>query len=131
MILLLLLEGFSSMAGFSGGLLLIIAPSGALMSLPLSLLSSLPVHLTDFLLVGVWLFTAFGVGFAIVTYLLWSKKPYAWTPALILSLVWIAQMTSEMIFLGPNILSEVYYIPQVAALILLVAGRYKTVQLRL
>jgi hypothetical protein len=122
MTLLLFIEGFSSFCGFVGGIPLIADPSGALLGFPLGGtggLSSLPIPIRDFFLPGLWLFFVYGVGFAVVTYLLWSGRPRAWSLAFILCIVWLGWITFEVIFFGPNPLIWVWYLPQVAGLILL------------
>lgn len=122
MTLLLFIEGFSSFCGFVGGIPLIADPTGALLGFPLGgteALSSLPIPIHDFLLPGLWLFFVYGVGFAVVAYLLWAGRPRAWSLAFILCIVWLGWITFEMIFFGPNPLIWVWYLPQVAGLILL------------
>jgi hypothetical protein len=122
--MLLLIEGLSSFCGFLGGIPLIADPSGALLGLPLGgtkALSTLPAPIHDFFLPGLWLFFVYGIGFAIVTYLLWSGNARAWPLALMLCMVWLGWITFEVIFLGPSPLITVWYIPQVASLILLLS----------
>jgi hypothetical protein len=124
MTLLLIIEGLSSFCGFIGGIPLIADPSGALLALPLGgteALSSLPLPIHDFFLPGLWLFFVYGIGFAIVTYLLWSGNSRAWSLAFMLCIVWLGWITFEVIFFGPSPLITVWYIPQVASLILLVS----------
>jgi hypothetical protein len=77
MSLLLFLEGFSSFCGFIGGIPLIADPTGGLLGSPLGgaqALASLPIPIHDFLLPGLWLFFIYGIGFAVLTYLLWSAS---------------------------------------------------------
>jgi hypothetical protein len=120
--MLLLIEGLSSFCGFLGGIPLIADPSGALLGLPLGgALSTLPAPIHDFFLPGLWLFFVYGIGFAIVTYLLWSGNARAWSLAFILCIVWLGWITFEVIFFGPSPLITVWYIPQVASLILLLS----------
>jgi hypothetical protein len=119
---LLLIEGLSSFFGFLGGIPLIVDPSGALLGFPLGgtkALMSLPISIHDFFLPGLWLLSVYGIGFASVTYLLWSGWPRAWSLAFMLCLVWLAWITFEVEFFGPSPLILVWYIPQTAALMLL------------
>jgi len=116
---LIFIEGLSSFCGFLGGIPLIANPSGAILGLPLSMLSLLPIPIHDFLLPGLWLFFVYGVGFAAVTYLLWSGNHRAWSLALTLCVVWLGWITFEVIFFGPSPLITVWYIPQVSSLIVL------------
>jgi hypothetical protein len=129
--LLLFLEAFSAFAGYLGGIPLIIAPSGALLNLPQSLLADLPVHLSDFFFVGVWLTLGLGLGFSVITYLLWKEKPHSWYVALGMCLIWLGQISAEMYYFGPNWVDEVWYLPQAAALILLIATRREFLHTRL
>jgi len=120
--MLLFVEVLSSFFGLIGGIPLIADPSGALLGFPLGgtkALSSLPIPIHDFLLPGLWLFFVYGIGFAIVTYSLWSGRPYAWSLALTLCIVWLGWITFEAAFFGPDPLILVWYIPQIAALTLL------------
>jgi hypothetical protein len=122
--LLLLVEGFSSFCGFVGGIPLVVDPSGALLGYPLGgtkALSSLPIPIHDFLLPGLWLFFVYGLGFAVVTYLLWSGRTQAWSAALILCIVWLGWISFEVTYFGTSPLIIVWYIPQVVSLILLVS----------
>jgi len=116
---LLFVEGFSSFCGFVGGIPLLLDPSGKMLGLPLSTLSSLPFHITDFFLPALWLFLVYGVGFALLTYLLWSGRLYSWSIAVILCVIWLGWITFEVIFIGPSPLILVWYFPQILALILL------------
>ncbi len=130
MMLLLCVEGFSSFSGLYGGIALIADPSGALLGLHPSILSSLPFSIHNFFLPGLWIFFVYGIGFALVTYLLWSGgKPYVWSLSLVLCFVWLGWLTFEVIFLGPDPLSEAYYVLQIAALFLLLTGRREVAQL--
>jgi hypothetical protein len=124
MTLLLFIEGVSSFCGFIGGIPLMTDPSGASLGFPLGgtkALSSLPFPIHDFFLPGLWLFFVFGVGFAIVAYLLWSANSRAWSVAIALCIVWLAWISFEVIFFGPSPFITVWFIPQVVSLILLLS----------
>jgi len=127
--LLLLIEGLSSLCGFIGGIPLIADPSGALLGLPLGgtkALSALPIPINDFLLPGLWLLLVYGIGFAIVTYLLWAGNTQAWSLAFMLCIVWLGWISFEVIFFGPSPLITVWYVPQIASLILLLSPNVRT-----
>ncbi len=127
--LLFLIEGLSSIFGFIGGVGLIADPSGALLGSPLGgtkALSSLPIAIHDFFLPGIWLLLAYGIGFAVVVLLLWSHSRQAWPLAFILCIVWLGWITFEVVFFGPDPLTTVWYIPQVAGLILLVNPKVRS-----
>jgi hypothetical protein len=72
-IALLVVEGFSSFCGFLGGVALLADPSGGLLGVPLRSFEGLPID--DFLLPGLWLFTVYGIGFALATHLLRAGRP--------------------------------------------------------
>jgi hypothetical protein len=118
MVALLCAEGFSSFCGFVGGIPLL-DPSGKTLGLPLGILSSLPFHVNDFFLPALWLFFVYGVGFALLTYLLWLGRSHSWPIAVILCVIWLGWITFEVIFIGPSPLILVWYLPQVIALFLL------------
>ncbi len=116
---LVVVEGLSSVFGFIGGIPLLLDPSGKMFGLPLSTLSSLPFHLDDFLLPALWLFFVYGVGFGVLTYVLWSRRRHSWSAATLLCAVWLGWITFEMVFIGPSPFIWVWYFPQIVALILL------------
>ncbi len=118
---LILVEGFSSFCGFVGGVPLLLDPSGRMLGLPSSVLSSLPFRVEDFFLPALWLLLVYGVGFAFVTYVLWSGRRRSWGIALVLCFVWLGWITFEVAFIGPSPFIWVWYLPQVAALALLVS----------
>ena len=121
--LLLLIEGSTSLSGLYVGYELITVPSGTSLRLPLSILSSFPIRIQDFYLPGLWIFLVYGVGFALVTYSLLSGSRHAWSVALVLCLIWLVGLTFAVIYTGPNAVVEALYLPQVAALLLLVGAR--------
>jgi len=118
---LLVVEGLSSLFGFSGGIPLVLDSSGKLLGVPVSVLSSLPFRVDNFFWPGLWLLLVYGVGFAFTTYLLWSGRPHAWSFALFLSLVWLGWITFEMVFIGASPLIALWYLPQGIALAHLIA----------
>ncbi len=116
---LIIVEGFSSICGFAGAIPLLLDPSGKTLGLPLSTLSSLPFQIKDFFLPALWLLFVYGVGFAILTWLLWTGRRHSWSAAAFLCAVWLGWITFEVIFIGPSPLIWVWYFPQAAALVLL------------
>ncbi len=118
---LIYVEGFSSVCGFIGGVPLLLDPSGKMLGLPLSILSSFPFQINDFFLPALWLFFVYGVGLALVTYLLWSGRKHSRSVAALFCTIWLGWITFEMVFVGPSPFIWVWYFPQVAALVLLLA----------
>lgn len=127
----MIVEGLSSIFGFAG-IALIIDPTGKIIGLPLSLLSGIPLPIHDFFLPGLWLAIVYGIGFALTTYFLYTRKSFARSLAAFLGLVWLGWITFEMIFIGPSFFIAVWYIPQVIAFFLLALSRakYRTLQLK-
>lgn len=98
---------------------MLLDPSGRTLGLPQSTLSSLPFKLNDFFLPALWLFFVYGAGFASLTFLLSTNRSRSWHVALVLCMVWLGWITFEMIYIGPSPFIWIWYIPQVAALALL------------
>ncbi len=111
------IEIFGVIAGFSGGLPLLLDPSGQLLGLPSDLLSVLPF--SDFLPVGLWLFVVYGVGFSLVTYGLWRRKRWAWSLGILLGVVWICWLFLEFYLYGLQPFIAVWMIQPIIALPLL------------
>lgn len=111
---------FLAVGGIPTGLALMVDPSGQSVGLPLSLLEDLPVH--DFALVGLWLFSVYGVVPLIVAYGLWTRERWSWTDpltgwthvhwawmgAVMLGLILIIWTAVEMVLWGPFVLMMIY-----------------------
>ncbi len=97
-------------------------PSGKLYGLD-GQLKYLPVR--DFLLVGVWLFVAYGVGFTLVTYALRTRRPWAWAAAIGLSVVWLVWIAVENVLLGVSVFIDIWLAPPVVGLLLLMWPRMR------
>ncbi len=113
---LLVVEALSATFGYVGGVMVFVDPSGKLYGLDVTL-AHLPVK--DFVLVGVWLFVVYGVGFSLATYALWSWKPRAWIAAVLLSIVWIGWIALETFLLGVSPFIDIWLVPPVLGLLLL------------
>jgi hypothetical protein len=87
----LVLEGVLSIGALGGGLVLIVAPRGEIMPLPLSALAGSPFE--TYLGPGLILFTVLGLGPLIAARLAWIRHPLAPVAALVVGaalLIWIA-----------------------------------------
>ncbi len=113
---LLVVEALCATFGYVGGIMFFVDPSGRLYGLDVAL-ARLPV--TDFLLVGLWLFVVYGVGFSLATYALWKRTPWAWISAVLLSFVWIGWIAVETGLLGVSPFIDVWLLPPVLGLLLL------------
>jgi len=121
LLVLVVVEGLSSVFGFIGGIPLTIDPSGRLLNMPLSYLSSFPLPLHDFLLPGLWLLLGYGVGLSATAFLLWSRRPFAWDVAMALGVIWLGWVTFQVIFIGPVPIVTVWLVPQIVAVLLLLS----------
>ncbi len=113
---LLIVEAMCAFFGYLGGAMFFVDPSGKTYGLDFAL-KSLPVG--DFLLVGLWLFVVYGVGFSIVTYALRARKPWGWLCAVGLSVVWIGWIAVETYLLGVSPFIDVWLVPPALGLVLL------------
>jgi hypothetical protein len=87
----LVLEGVLSIGALGGGLVLIVAPRGEIMPLPLSALAGSPFE--TYLGPGLILFTVLGLGPLIAARLAWIRDPLAPVAALVVGaalMIWIA-----------------------------------------
>ncbi len=114
---LLLVEALCAFFGYLGGVMFFVDPSGRLYGLN-GQLTHLPVG--DFLLVGVWLFVVYGVGFTLATYALWSRRPRGWITAIGLSVVWLGWIAVENVLLGVSVFIDIWLVPPVLGLLLLI-----------
>jgi hypothetical protein len=95
LIFLLYFQGFS---GITGGILLIIDPSGALLNLPLSWLSGSPF--TNFLVPGYMLFLLLGFGTTLVASGVVMRKAWAWTGSVLTGIALIIWILTEIMIIG-------------------------------
>jgi len=89
-VLLILLQGFLAISAMPAGLMLMWAPDGHLLQLPLAVLTNAPF--TDFFWPGAVLFTVLGMGHAVGLVLTWRRARIAGHTALVLgvgTVIWI------------------------------------------
>ncbi len=113
---LLIVEAMCAFFGYLGGAMFFVDPSGKTYGLDGSL-AKLPV--SDFVLVGLWLFVVYGVGFSLVTYALRGQRPWGWSAAVGLSLVWVGWIAVETFLLGVSVFIDAWLIPPLLGLALL------------
>ena len=119
---LLIVEASCAFFGYLGGTMFFVDPSGKTYGLDVTL-ANLPVR--DFLLVGLWLFVVYGVGFSLATYALGTRKAWGWIAAVGLSLVWVGWIGVETYLLGVSPFIDVWLVPPVLGLILLFLPRVR------
>ncbi len=99
--LLILLQFLLGLGAFVSGGLLVLAPDGSLMQMPLSMLKYSPF--SNFLIPGIILSTLLGVYPLAVTYCLWRKPAWRWPEAISpfkhLHWCWAASLASGVILL--------------------------------
>jgi hypothetical protein len=89
-VLLILLQAFLAISAMPAGLMLMWAPDGHLIQLPLAVLTNAPF--TDFFWPGAVLFTVLGLGHAVGLVLTWRRARIAGHAALMLgagTVIWI------------------------------------------
>lgn len=89
-VLLIVLQAFLAVSAMPAGLMLMWAPDGHLIQLPLAVLTNAPF--TDFFWPGAVLFTVLGMGHAVGLVLTWRRAPLADGAALVLgsgTVIWI------------------------------------------
>ena len=89
-VLLIVLQAFLAVSAMPAGLMLMWAPDGHLIQLPLAVLTNAPF--TDFFWPGVLLFTVLGMGHAVGLVLTWQRAPLSDGAALVLgsgTVIWI------------------------------------------
>jgi len=85
------LEVLLSLGALGGGLVLILAPRGEIMPLPLSALAGSPFH--TYLGPGLILFSVLGLGPLVAARLAWLRHPFAPVAAIVVGvalLIWVA-----------------------------------------
>jgi hypothetical protein len=81
---------FQGISGLSGGIALVMDPTGDLLQMPLSMLEGSPFE--NFLVPGIILLTILGIIPMVVFYGLWKRTNWAWAGALMVSaalIIWI------------------------------------------
>jgi CHASE2 domain-containing sensor protein len=117
------LEMLLSIGALGGGLVLVIAPRGEIMPLPLSALAGSPFD--TYLVPGLILFGVLGLGPLVAARLAWVRHPLAPTAALVVGvglLIWVAVEVAIIGYSNEPPLQAIYGILGVA--IVLVAGRW-------
>lgn len=104
---LLALLLFNGLSALFGGSVLVAAPDGSILGMPLSLLAGTPF--TDFLVPGLILFTVLGLGSFIGWWLAYRRSHYAvrWVQVVGLgTVIWI--VTQMIMILGVSVLHVIY-----------------------
>jgi hypothetical protein len=115
------LEIILSIGALGGGLVLMIAPRGEIMPLPLSALAGSPFD--TYLVPGVILFGVLGLGPLVAARLAWLRHPLAPTAALVVGaalLIWVAVEVAIIGYSNEPPLQAVYAV--LGLVIVLVAG---------
>lgn len=94
----LVLEVVLSIGALGGGLVLIVAPRGEIMPLPLSALAGSPFE--TYLGPGLMLFTVLGLGPLIAARLAWIRHPLAPVGALIVGAALLSWIAVEIAIIG-------------------------------
>ncbi len=119
----IMLEVLLSMGALGGGLVLMIAPRGEIMPLPLSALAGSPFD--TYLVPGLILFGVLGLGPLVAARLAWLRHPLAPTAALVVGvalLIWVAVEVAIIGYSSEPPLQAIYGILGIA--IVLVAFRW-------
>lgn len=107
---------FLSISGLGGGIVLILDPSGAIMSLPADLLAELP--LDSFFLPGLYLVLVYGLLSPIIAYGLWKRASWAWAASVVLGIILLGWIIGQLIVWGsPHIIQVVYFVLSLAILL--------------
>ena len=117
------LEVLLSIGALGGGLVLMIAPRGEIMPLPLSALAGSPFH--TYLVPGLILFGVLGLGPLVAARLAWLRHPLAPTAAFVVGsglLIWVAVEVAIIGYSNEPPLQAIYGI--LGVVILLVACRW-------
>ena len=117
------LENLLSIGALGGGLVLMIAPRGEIMPLPLSALAGSPFD--TYLVPGLILFGVLGVGPLVAALLAWLRHPLAPTAAFVVGvglLIWVAVEVAIIGYSNEPPLQAMYGI--LGVLIVLVACRW-------
>lgn len=96
--LMMALMLFQGLSGLFGGFALIADPTGALLSMPVSLLEGSPFD--NFFIPGFILLTILGIFPVVVFYGIWMQADWAWTGALFVSAALITWIGVEILMVG-------------------------------
>jgi hypothetical protein len=124
----LVLEVLMSIGALGGGLILMIAPRGEIMPLPLAALAGSPFE--TYFVPGLILFSVIGLGPLVAGGLIWTRHPLAPVAALIVGaglIVWVAVEVAIIGYSNEPPLQAIYGILGVA--ILLVGLRWSVASL--
>ena len=119
----MVLEILLSIGALAGGLVLILAPRGEIMALPLSALAGSPFD--TYLVPGLILFGVLGIGPLVAACLAWLRHPLAPTAALVVGaglLIWVAVEVAIIGYSNEPPLQAIYGI--LGVVIVLVAIRW-------
>ena len=122
----LVLEVLLSIGALGGGLVLMIAPRGEIMPLPLSALGGSPFE--TYFIPGVILFGVLGLGPLVAARLVWLRHPLASTAAFVVGaglLIWVAVEVAIIGYSNEPPLQAVYAVLGVA--IVFIAARWLVV----
>ena len=89
---------FQGVSGLFGGFALVADPTGAVLSMPVTLLEGSPFD--NFFIPGLILLTILGIFPVVVFYGIWVRADWAWTGALLVSTALIAWIGFEILMVG-------------------------------
>jgi len=89
---------FQGVSGLFGGFALVADPTGAVLSMPVTLLEGSPFD--NFFIPGLILLTILGIFPVVVFYGIWMRAEWAWTGALLVSTALIAWIGFEILMVG-------------------------------
>jgi uncharacterized membrane protein len=115
---------FLSISGLGGGIILILDPSGTILTLPADLLAGLPIN--SFLLPGLYLVLVYGLLAPVIAYGLWKRAPWAWGSAVVLGVILLVWIIGQFLLWGsPHVIQAIYFVLSLAMLILSLAPATK------
>ena len=108
LILLIVLLILLGLGGIGGGVVLLIDPSGEMMGLPPALLENAPV--SNYILPGLVLVGVMGIAPMMTAWGLWKRTPWAWSGAVIQSIVLIFWILFQIYLWRNPIALQVIYL---------------------
>jgi hypothetical protein len=122
------LEVFGALGGFAGGISFLLDPSGKMLGMNTSALSSTPID--NYILPGLWLTGVFGIGGLLVTFLVWTGRAIARPLGYLLGAAACFWIVLESIVFGLSPLLALAQLafcgPQIASAILLFRSKPTT-----